>query len=91
METMKWRVYLAAAQLDEQTVGTELDVPLHEVSVHADEGTGECVGEEVLLDGHGFPDDAVDLGFTGLVVEVLEHQAGEVAVQALGKIMESAH
>ena len=47
------------AEREEQAVGHELDVLLHEVGVHAQQRAGQGLGQEFLLDGDGFGDDVL--------------------------------
>ena len=73
----------AVAECKEQAIGDELDVLVHEVGVHAEQCTRQGVGQELLLDGHCFDDDALDQRLVGLVLEMREEEAGEVGVHAL--------
>jgi hypothetical protein len=52
-------------------------------SVDADQGAGQRVRQELLLDLDGLADDPVDLGLRAAVLEVLVEQAGKVGVHAL--------
>lgn len=95
---------LGAVELDEESVGDELDVLAHEAAVHADHVHGEGDREELLdraragegrraggeeeeggdlFNLDGLSDDLGDAVLGGLVEEVLEEEAGEVAVEAL--------
>ena len=67
---------------EEQTVGHEFDVLLHEIGVHAQQRARQGFGQEFLLNGDGFGDDVLHGLFRGAVVEVREEQAGEVGVHA---------
>ena len=74
-------VVLLVAERDEEAVGHELDVLLHQRGVHAEEGAGQRVRQEFLLDGDGFRDHVLHGLLAGAVLEVREQQAGEVRVQ----------
>ena len=81
---------LAAAEFAEQTIRDELDVGAHQVAVHADEVDGQRVGEELVFDDDGVADDLAHALFRRFVDEMLEHEAGEVAVQTLQQSHDSA-
>ena len=86
LHEVKWIldiVDLGAAQLDEKPVRHKLDVDLHEVAVHADQVNGQGLGQELCFDCDCLADDFFDALLRGLVQEVVEHEAGEVGVQAL--------
>ena len=76
-------VDLRAAQLDKESVSHELDVDAHEGAVHADEINRQSFGQEFCLNDNGLADDLLDPFFWRFVHEVVEHEAGEVGVQAL--------
>ena len=65
--SLKREPYLCAFQLQEQAVGDKLDVLLHELSVHADEGAREGLGQELLLNLDSLPDDGLDVILRRLV------------------------
>ena len=50
-------VDLLIAKSNEQTVSNELDVLAHELGVHADEGDGKSISQELLLNDDGLLDD----------------------------------
>ena len=60
----------------------QVDLRLHGVAVHAEKRDGQGVGEEFLLDFDGILDDGEDALFARFVHQVLEHETGEVAVEA---------
>ena len=76
-------VDLRAAQLDKESVGNELDVDAHEGAVHADKINRQSFGQEFGLDDNSLADDLLHAFFGRFVHEVVEHEAGEVGVQAL--------
>ena len=54
----------------------------HSFAVHAEKGDWKSVGEEFLFDGDGVFNDGKDSLLAGLVLEMLEHEAGEIAMKA---------
>lgn len=74
-------VDLLVSEGDEQPVGDEFNVLLHEVRVHAEQGTGEGLSEELLLDLDGINNDVLDELLVGAVLEVGEQEAREVGVE----------
>ena len=44
---------------EEQTVGHELDILLHEIGIHAQQRAGQGLGQEFLLNGDGLGDDVL--------------------------------
>ena len=50
-------VVLLVAKGHEETVSDKLDVLAHELGVHAEQGTGKSVSEELLLDPDGLDND----------------------------------
>lgn len=76
-------VDLLVAESDKQTVGNKLDVLLHQVGVHAEQGAGESLGQELLLNSDSISDDVTDHLLAGTVLEVRVQQAGKVGVQTL--------
>ena len=58
-------------------------LPAHEFAVHAYKLDGKRFCEKFLLDLDCVGDDLEDAGFRGFVDQVLEHQAGEVAMETL--------
>jgi hypothetical protein len=76
-------VDLLVAESNQETVGHELNVLLHEVGVHAEKGTGESLSQELLLDLDSVDDDCLDDILARSVVQVGEQEAGEVGVQTL--------
>jgi len=71
------------AQGGQQAVRAVLDVRAHGVRVHANEGDGQGVGDELLLDAHRRADDLVHALHGEGVVQHGVEQAREVAVQPL--------
>lgn len=76
-------VVLVIAEGEQQAVGDELDVLLHQVGVHAEQAAGEGLRQELLLDLYRVDDDVLDQLLAGAVLQVREQQAREVRVQAL--------
>jgi hypothetical protein len=76
-------VDLFVAEGDEESVSDELDVLLHQGGVHAEQGAGESLGQELLLDGDGIGDDGGDDLLAGTVVQVRVEEAGKVGVKTL--------
>ena len=76
-------VDLGVPERDEQSIGNEFDVLAHQDSVHADEGDGEGVGEELLLNLHSLADDHLDSVGVRTALEVGEEKAGKVGVESL--------
>lgn len=76
-------VVLLVAQCDQETVGNELDILGHELRVHTEQGDGESVCQELLLNSDGLGDDVLDHLFAGAVVQVREQQASKVSVETL--------
>ena len=85
LHEIEWILYfvvLAVAKRDEESVGYEFNVCLHQGRVHAEQAAGEGFGQELLFDGHGFGNDVLDGLSGGAVVQVREQQAGKVGVHA---------
>lgn len=76
-------VDFGVAEGDEEAVGDKLDVLAHEGGVHSDEGDGESLGEELLLNLDGLANDHLDGVGMRATLEVGEHEAGEVGVKSL--------
>ena len=76
-------VDLLIAKSDEQTIGDELDVLTHELGVHADEGDGESISQELLLDDDRLLDDFLQELGVGAPPEVTEQEASKVGVHTL--------
>ena len=76
-------VVFRIAEGEEETVGDEFDVLLHQSGVHAQQGARQRFRQEFLLDLDGFGDDVLHRLLRRPVVQVGEEQAGEVGVQAL--------
>mmetsp|Transcript_43084 Transcript_43084/g.134054 ORF Transcript_43084/g.134054 Transcript_43084/m.134054 type:complete len:545 (-) Transcript_43084:27-1661(-) len=74
---------LGVAQRRQQAVGHELNVPRHELAVHADEVAGERLADEAALDLHGGPHDVVHHVLRELVLQHAVDHAGKLRVQAL--------
>lgn len=74
---------LITAQVYEETICDKLDVVTHERTVHADQGDGESVGEELLLYSDRLPHYAVDTLLSRLPHYVGVQQTGKVCVQTL--------
>ena len=76
-------VNLLIAKSNEQTVGNELDVLAHELGIHADEGDGESIGQELLFNDDGLPDNLLHELGVGPPPEMTEQEAGKVGVHTL--------
>jgi hypothetical protein len=76
-------VHLLVAKGDKKTVGDELNVLLHEVGVHAEEGARQGLSKELLLNGDGIGDDVLNDLLVGTTLEVGVEKAGEVGVKTL--------
>lgn len=72
-----------AATFADPTTSGSVPYLRHEVAVHPDHLDWERVREELALDVDGLGDDGQDLLLGRLVLQVLEHEAGKVGVQAL--------
>lgn len=68
---------------DKETISDELNVLLHEVRVHAEEGTWKSLSEELLFNGDGISDDILDHLLAGTALEVRVEEAGKVSVKTL--------
>lgn len=75
-------VEFRVAEGDQQPIGDEFNVLLHQRGVHAQQRAGQGLGQEFLLDGHGFGDDVLHGLFAGTVVQVGEEEAGKIGVEA---------
>lgn len=82
VERVRRLIVFLVPEREEQPIGHELDVLLHEVGVHAQQRAGQGLGQELLLDGDGLGDDVLHGLLRGAVVEVREEEAGEVGVHA---------
>jgi hypothetical protein len=76
-------VELLVTERQKQAVGDELNVLAHEGGVHAEQGAGKSVSEELLLDVNSLSDDGLDGVLAGTGVEEREEKAGKVSVHAL--------
>jgi hypothetical protein len=76
-------VHLLVAKGDKKTVGDELNVLLHEVGVHAEEGARQGLSKELLLNGDGIGDDVLNDLLVGTTLEVGVEKAGKVGVKTL--------
>lgn len=76
-------VELLVTEGKQQPVGDELNVLLHQVGVHAEQRTWECLGQELLLDRDSLGDDILDSLLAWAVSKVGEEEAGEVSVETL--------
>ena len=76
-------VYLLASELNEETIGNELDVSAHESTVHSNQRHRQSVSEKLLLDSDSVADDLVDALLRRTIHDVREQQAGKVGVEAL--------
>ena len=74
---------LAVAELGQEAVGDKLNVLPHELLVHANEVAREGLGNELLLNGHGLSDNAMDLVGLDLVDNLLVEFGGKVRVEPL--------
>lgn len=75
-------VKLVVPERDEQPVRHKLDVLAHQRRVHTDQGDGQRVGQELLLDLDGFGDDACNAMRSGTTFKVRKEEAGKVGVEA---------
>ena len=76
-------VDLLVPKSDEQSVSDKLDILAHELGVHADEGDGESISQELLLNDDGLLDDSLHEFGVGPPPEVTEQEASEVGVHTL--------
>ena len=76
-------VDLLIAKSNEQTVSDKLDVLTHELSVHADEGDGEGISQELLFNDDGLLDDLLQELGVGPPPEMTEQEASKVGVHTL--------
>lgn len=76
-------VELLVAERKKQPVGDELNVLLHQVGVHAEQRTGKCLGQELLLNANSLGNDVLDGLLAWAVFKVREEEAGEVSVETL--------
>lgn len=53
-------VHLVVTESNQKTVGNKLDILLHKVGVHAQHGARKSLGQELLLNGDGVSDDALN-------------------------------
>ena len=76
-------VDLLVAKSDEQSVSNKFDILAHELGVHADEGDGESISQELLFNDDGLLDDLLQELGVGPPPEVTEQEASEVGVHTL--------
>lgn len=76
-------VDLVVAESDQQTISDELDVLLHQVGVHAQEGARQSLGQELLLDLDSIDDNILNHLLAGAVLQVRVQKAGKVGVETL--------
>lgn len=76
-------VEFRVAEGDEESVGDEFNVLLHQGGVHAEQAARQGFCQEFLFDHDGFGDDVLHRLLRGPIVQVGEEQAGEIGVQAL--------
>lgn len=74
---------LLVTQGHQKTVGNELNVLAHQVSVHTQQSNGKSICQEFLLNGHGLDNDVFHDLLIRTDVQVREQQTGEVRVEAL--------
>ena len=55
-----FRIYLFAAEFDKKSIGDELYILLHQITIHANEVARQSIGEEVLLNTDRIHDNLVD-------------------------------
>ena len=67
--------------MKKKTKKNKHNLRFHRFAVHAEEGDRQSVGEEFLFDFHCVSDDGEDALLARLVLQMLEHEAGEVAVE----------
>jgi hypothetical protein len=86
LHEVKWvgrLVVLLVTEGEQQPVGDELNVLLHQVGVHAEQRTGKCLSQELLLDADSLGNDVLDGLLAWAVSEMGEEEAGEVSVETL--------
>ena len=66
-ERIRGTVNLRITQLKKQAIGHELNVLAHELGVHANQLTGQRLGDELLLNLHGLADNLVSILLTQFV------------------------
>ncbi|KAI6757362.1 hypothetical protein HG531_003187 [Fusarium graminearum] len=76
-------VHLLVAESNEETISDEFDVLLHEVGVHAEQGTRESLSKKLLLNRNGIGDNVLDHLFAGTSLEVRVEETGKVGVKTL--------
>jgi len=76
-------VDLLIAKSNEQTVSDELDVLAHELGVHADEGDGEGISQELLFDDDGLLYNLLQEFGVGPPPEMTKQETSEVGVHTL--------
>ena len=74
-------VVLLVAERDQEAVGHELDILLHQSRVHTEQRAGERVRQEFLLDGHGLCDYVLDSLLARAVLEMGEEQASKISMK----------
>ena len=77
------RIDLSVVQLDGQAIRYELNILAHELGVHANKIAGERLGDKLLLNLYGLPNDLVDLGLWHLLHNLLIQGARKVRVKTL--------
>ena len=73
-------VEFGIAEGDEESIGDEFNVLLHQGGIHAEQGARQSFRQKFLLDHDGFRDHVLHGLLRGPVVQVREEQAGEVGV-----------
>lgn len=76
-------VELLVSESQQESICHELDVLLHEGSVHAKQGARKSVSQEFLLNGDGFGDHVLYSLLAGAVFDVREEEASEVSMETL--------
>lgn len=77
--------HLFTVQLNKQSVGYKFYVLLHKIPIHSDQITWQSFGEEFLFNYHSILDNSMDLLLAGFVLQMTEHKAGKITVEALVK------
>jgi len=74
---------LGDTKLEEQSVGDELDVLVHQARIHTDQLNWQRFSHKVALDFDGLANDLQNALVCQLVVQMLVKQARKVSVHAL--------
>jgi len=74
---------LRIAQRQHQTICHELDVITHAGTAHADQSTGQCLRDELLLNTHSLPHDLDGLRLRQLMLTLGVQQTRKVGMETL--------